>query len=144
MTLCAAESSGKKCLNQFPGKRMSHDEAPQADHVQIVIFDALVRRERFMNQACPDARHFVRRDRRSDTAPTDGNSAFQISASDRLGERNDKIRVIIVLVPLPVAKLDYVITRLAQFPGEILHKFKSTVVGGYPDALERFRKTRHR
>ena len=123
---------------------MSYDKAPQADHVQIVILDALMRREGFMNQAGPDARHFVRGDRCADTAPTDGYSAFQVSASYRLGERNDKIRVVIILVRLPVAEFDHIVTDFAQLSGKMLHQFKSTMVSRDADALERFRESRHR
>jgi hypothetical protein len=123
---------------------MSNDKAPKADYVQIVILDALVRRERFMNQAGPDARHFIRGDRCSDTAPAGGYSTFQVSASHRLGERNDKIRVVIILVRLPVAEFDHVITRFAQLSGKMLHEFKSAMVSRDTDALERFREPRHR
>ena len=42
MTLRAAESCGEKCLNQLPGECMTDDEDPEADHVQIVVLDALV------------------------------------------------------------------------------------------------------
>jgi hypothetical protein len=97
-----------------------------------------------MNQASPDARHLVRRDRCADTAPTGGYSTFQVSASHRLGERNDKIRVVIILVRLPVAEFDHVITRFAQLSGKMLHEFKSTMVSRDADALERFREPRHR
>ena len=144
MTHRAAESRSEKCPHQFPGKRVTYDEAPEADHVQIIIFDALMCRESFMNQAGPDTRNFVRGNRCADTAPTDGHSAFQVSASYRLGERNDEIRVIIVLVPLPVTEFDHVVTGFAQLSGEMLHEFKSTMVSRDADALERFRESWHR
>ena len=43
MTLGAAESHGQKCLNQFPGECVTDYETPEADHVQSVVLDALVR-----------------------------------------------------------------------------------------------------
>jgi hypothetical protein len=54
MTLGAAELSGGKCFDQFPGECATDYEAPEADHVHIVIFDTLVCRKGFMNQAGPD------------------------------------------------------------------------------------------
>jgi hypothetical protein len=49
MTFCTAGSRGEKCLNQFPGECVTDYEAPEADHVQIVVLDALVRRKGFVN-----------------------------------------------------------------------------------------------
>ena len=42
MTLCAAESRGEKCLNQFPSECVTDYEAAEADHVQIVVLGATV------------------------------------------------------------------------------------------------------
>ena len=43
MTIEAAKSRGEKCSNQFPSHCVADYEAPEADHVQIVVLDALVR-----------------------------------------------------------------------------------------------------
>ena len=43
MTLGAAESRGQKCLNQFPGECVADYQPSKADHIQIVVLDALVR-----------------------------------------------------------------------------------------------------
>jgi hypothetical protein len=43
MTLGAAESRDQKCLNQFPGECVADYEPSEADHIQIVVLDALVR-----------------------------------------------------------------------------------------------------
>ena len=43
MTLGAAESGGQKCLNQFPGECVANYQPSKADHIQIVVLDALVR-----------------------------------------------------------------------------------------------------
>ena len=144
MTLRAAKSRRQKGLHQFPGECVAHYEAPETDYIQVIVFNALVRGEAFMDQAGAHPRHFVRRDRCPDAAPTDGNAAFQVSASYRLGERYDKVRVIICLIPMPVTEFDYVITGFAQFSREISHQFQSSVVGGNTDALECSRKSRHR
>ncbi len=41
MPLLATESRGEKCSHQFPGERVTDDEAAEADHVQIVVLDAM-------------------------------------------------------------------------------------------------------
>ena len=51
MPLRAAEARGEEGLDQFPGKRGTDDEAPETDHVQIVVLHALMRRERLVDQA---------------------------------------------------------------------------------------------
>ena len=43
MTLGATESRGQKCLNQFPGERVADYESSKADHIQIIVLDALAR-----------------------------------------------------------------------------------------------------
>ena len=62
MTLCAGEFRGEKCLHQFPSEGVADYEAPEADQIQIVVLDALMRRKTFVNQARPNPRHFVRGD----------------------------------------------------------------------------------
>ena len=51
MAICTAESGCEKCLQQFPSERTTHNTAPEADQVQIVVLDALVRRKGIMDQA---------------------------------------------------------------------------------------------
>lgn len=43
MAFGAAESRGKKCSDQFPGKRMAGHQAAQADHVQVDVLNPLAR-----------------------------------------------------------------------------------------------------
>ena len=90
MTLGAAESRGEKCLDQFPGERMADHKAAQADHVQVVVLDPLVRRKGFMDQARPNPRHFVRDDRCPNATSTDGHAAIHLPASDCMGQRHNK------------------------------------------------------
>ena len=119
MTLRAAESRGEKCLNQFPSECVTDYQAPEADHVQIVVLDALVSRKGLMNQAGPNPCHFVRDDRCPNTASTDGHAALHVSAGNCAGQRYDKIRIIVVQLRLPVAELDHFMTGLAQHPDQI-------------------------
>jgi hypothetical protein len=142
MTLGAAESGGQKGLNQFPSERMTDYETPEADHVQIVILDALVRRKGFMNQAGSHPRHFVRDDRCPHTTSTDGHTALHLSAGNCARQRDDKIRIVVISVQSAVAELDYLVAGHAQLSDELFHQFKSAVVGGDADALDRFGQSR--
>ena len=39
MTLGTAESRGEECFDQFPSERLADDEATQANHVHVVVFE---------------------------------------------------------------------------------------------------------
>jgi hypothetical protein len=119
MPLRAAKSGGQKYLNQLPSKRMADHKATKADHVQIIVLDALVRRKALMNQAGSNSRHFIRGDRCANTTPADGNTALDVSAAHRTGQRHDKIWIIIVHLRLSIAEIDYFMASFAQHPGQI-------------------------
>ena len=110
MAFGATELGGEKCLYQFPGKGMSHDESPKTHHIQIVVLDALMRREAFMDQAGTNSNNFVCRDRRPDTTSTDAYPSIDVSRGNRVGERHNEIRIIVVLVRLPITKIDHLVT----------------------------------
>ena len=81
MTLRAAETRGEKGLHQLPSERVADDEAAEADQVQIVVLDALVRGKVFMDQAGAHARHFVGGDGGAHAAATNGYAAIHLSAA---------------------------------------------------------------
>ena len=49
MPLRPAELCGEKSLDQFPGQRVTDNLPSEANQVQIIVLDALVRRETFVN-----------------------------------------------------------------------------------------------
>ena len=118
MTRRATESRGEKCLNQFPGERVTDHPASEADHVQVVVLNALVRRKIITNQAGPNPRHFVGGDRCPNATSTDGHAAIHLPASDCAGQRHDKIRIIIIQLQLLVAEVNYLIASRAQLCNE--------------------------
>ncbi len=85
MTLRSAESCDKKCLNQFPSQGVTDHEAAETDQIEIVVLNTLVRGKRLVNQTRADAGNFVRDDRCSNSASTDGDAALHISASNGTG-----------------------------------------------------------
>ena len=101
----AAESRGEKCLHQFPRESVTDDEATEADHVQVVVLDTLVRRKVFVNQAGANPGHFVRADGCSNPTATDAHAAIHRPGGNRPGQRDDKIRIIIVLFRPTIAEV---------------------------------------
>ena len=72
-----------------------------------------------MDQACPDARHFVGNYTRTHAAATNGQTAMHFPAIDRTGQGHNKIWIIIVQVRLSVAEVDHIMNGLAQHPNRI-------------------------
>jgi len=56
-------------------------------------------------------------------------------ASNRARQWHYKIRIVIIRVRLAVAKIDHFIAGLAQLPGQILLRLKSSMIGGDTDAF---------
>ena len=72
-----------------------------------------------MDQAGPNTRHFVRDDRCPNTTSTDGYTAIHLSASHCMGQRHNKIWIVIVQLRLSVAEIDHFMTGVAQHPDQI-------------------------
>ena len=85
MTLRSAESSGKKCLNQFPSEGVTDHEAAETDQVEIVVLDTLVRGKYFVNETRADAGNFIRDDRCPNSAATDGHTTLHIPTGNGAG-----------------------------------------------------------
>jgi len=86
-----------------------------------------------MNQAGPNPSHFVRGNRRPDTASTNGDTPLDLPSSHRPRQRDDKIRVIIVHPRLSVPEIDYFLICFTQDFDKIFLEFITAVVGGEAD-----------
>ena len=139
MTFRAGESRGEKCLHQFPGEGVTDHEAAEADQVQIVVLDALMRRKVFVNQAGANARHFVRADRCANPTAANAHAAIHRPGRNRAGQWHDKVWIIIIHFRTTVTKVDHFMTGFAQFPGQIFFQLVTAVVGGDADAFRRFK-----
>jgi hypothetical protein len=87
-----------------------------------------------MNQAGPNPRHFVRDDRCPNTTSTDGHTAIHLPASDCMGQRHNKIRIIVLSIQSAVTEVDYLMAGRAQLSDELFLQFKSAMVGGDTNA----------
>jgi len=130
MPLRAAESGGEKGLNQLPSEVLADHEPAETDQVEVVIFDALVRRKGLVNQTGADAGNLVCGDRGPDSAATDRHRPLHGSAGNRASQRHDIIWVIIVELQVAVSEINYVMTSAPQLFGEILLQLEAAVVSG--------------
>ena len=98
---------------------MSHDETAEAHHIQIIVFDPLMRRKVFMNQAGTNSNDFVGGNGRPDTTSANAYSSIHVSRGNGAGKRNNEIRIIVVFARLAITEIDHFITGLAQPSGQI-------------------------
>ncbi len=128
MPLFTAESGSEKSLNELPRKRVTYDETAQADDVEVVVFDALVRRKRFVDEACANADHLVGGNTRPHAAAADGDTAIHVAARDRGRKRNDEIRVVVARLRRFVSIVDHAPTRPLQQADQMLLQLETAVV----------------
>jgi hypothetical protein len=93
--LSAAEVSGQKGFDQFPGKRRPDHFAPQTKDIHVVILDALMGGENIVDEPGTHTGNFVRRDGRSHAAAAEGYSTVHLSGGDGPGEGDDEVGIVI-------------------------------------------------
>jgi len=119
MAFRAAEARREKGLHQPPRRRVADDEAAEADHVKVVIFNPLARGKRLVDQARADAGHLVGGDRDSHSAAADGYASSHFASRDSTCQRNDKIRIVIIQLRPEVSEIDHIMTGFAQHAGQM-------------------------
>jgi hypothetical protein len=77
-----------------------------------------------MDQPGTDARNLVRADRGPDTAATDGHTTLDRPCRDRLGERDDEVRIVVVRVELVRAEIDDVVSGRTEPRDQLLFQLK--------------------
>ena len=97
-----------------------------------------------MDQARPHPRQLVGDDARPNATATDGHATSHLPTRDCTGQRHDKIWIIVIRVQSAVAEVDYLMAGRTQPSDELFLQFKSAVVCGNADALERSRHSRQR
>jgi hypothetical protein len=83
-----------------------------------------------MDQACSHARHFVCRNARTHATATDRYAAIHLTATNRLSQGHDKIRIVVIRAQLVIPKVDHFIVSPAQHSSQILLRLKSSMIGG--------------
>src|SRR5262245_26614077 len=115
-----AEFRDQERLNQVPGDGRPDGATTDANDVHVIVFDALSGGEVVMNQSGTGARNLVRADRGPDAAAADGDSALHRTRRDRLGERDDEVRIVVVGARLVRTEIDDIVPGGAQTRGQIL------------------------
>jgi len=138
MAFRAAEVRCEKGLHQPPRRPVADDEAAEADHIKVIIFNPLARGKRLVDQARANAGHLVGGDRGAHSAAANGYASIHLAARDSTCQRNDKIRIVIVRLRPEVSEIDHIMTGLAQHAGQMLLQFKTAMVSGNSDQM-RFR-----
>jgi hypothetical protein len=91
----AAEVSGEKCTDQFPGQRWSDYFPPQTENIHVVVFDALVGGEYIVDKPCAHTGNFVRSDGRTHAAAAERDSALYLSSSYSSRQWDDEFGIVI-------------------------------------------------
>src|SRR5262245_475524 len=124
-----AEFCGQKRLTEIPRDGGADGAATDADDVHVVVFDPLSRGKVVMNQSGTDARNLVGADRGPDAAAANGDSALHGARRNRLGERDDEVRIVVVRAHLVRSEIDDIVSDGAETRGQVLLQLESPVIG---------------
>jgi len=112
---------------------VTDDEAAEADHVQVVVLDALVRGERFVNEARANARHLICGNAGSHSAAANGHTPIHFATRYGARQTNDKIGIVVVGLQPVVSEVDHMTARVTQPCGEMVLQVKAAMVRGKSD-----------
>src|SRR5579871_5819039 len=120
-------------LHQLPGHGIPDDPAPKANYVHVIVLDALVGGKRFVDETGADPDHLVCRDRSPHPAPAYCNTSFDYTGGDGAGQRQHKVRVVVIRLALAVSEVDHLMPGLAEAPDQIFAEIKPPVIAGNPN-----------
>jgi hypothetical protein len=112
MAFSAAEARIEERLDEFPRDGVTDNKAAEADHVKVVVFDALTRRKSLMDQTCPHTWHFVGDNARPNPTAANSHAAIDCSIGNCARQRLDKVWIVIIKGRLTVAEVDYFVAGI--------------------------------
>ena|SRR5215471_15758428 len=95
MSLRLTKLGSKEGFDKVPSQHRSCNSAAQADDVHMIILHPLPRREMVRDQACAGSRNLVGAHRGANAAAANRDSAFYVACRNCLGQRKNKVRVVI-------------------------------------------------
>ena len=135
MAFGTAEVRGEKGLHQLPRERVTDDEAAQADQVEVVVLDALMRGKRFIDQAGANPRPPCWRRPKLPLRCRKWRCRGALLPRRRHGPAGRQNPEVIVRLRCAVPEILHLMTGLTQRPEQILLQFKTTVIRRDPDAM---------
>ena len=115
MSRGVAKLGSQKRFYEIPGHLRPHRPSAHAQNIHVIVFHALPGREVIVDQRRPNTPDFIGADRGSHTAAANGEAALNLPRDNRLGERHDKIGVIIGWIHIIRAEIDDFVPGFAQF-----------------------------
>ena len=127
MALGSGELRPQIRFYDFGGQLRADDARAEAEHVRVVIFDALVRGKRVVACARADAAKFIGRDARAHTAAAEQNAALGAASENGLG---DLLRVIGIIdrIGRTRAEIDRLMSQSARDFDNVLFQREPGVI----------------
>ena len=131
MTRQIAECGTEVGSHDLQGKLDRHDPAAQAEHIEIVMLDALVGRIRVVADGGPDPGHLRGRHGGTDTAAADEDSAVGLIALDRPAQPDGEVGVVVSWIRAVAAEIDQLVGASlgAQADKELILEGGPAVIG---------------
>src|ERR671930_1246732 len=129
MPLLARKLCGHERPDDFTGKLRSDDPRAKAQHVHIIVLDALVRGVVVVAQPGANTGELVRRYRYADAAAADDDRALRMPLPHRLTHELGKIRVVVSERRVVCTKVRGFIPRRPQVVQDDLLQWIPSMVG---------------
>ena len=120
-----AEPGRQERLDQLPSQHFPHNAASEANHVHVVVLDALVGRVGVADQGRTDAVYLVRGHTGPHAAPADRNAAIYLAARNGLGQGDHEIGIIVIGRQAVGAEIDHLVACVAQPRADLLFQRRS-------------------
>ena len=124
MPIGLAELGAEKRLDGIPGHRGPDRPSAHTEDVEVIVLDALLRREMIVDERRTNARDLVGTHRRAHAATANRHAAFDLSRNDGLRKRHDEVGIVVGRIQRVRAEIHDLVAGVAQMRDESLHSFK--------------------
>src|SRR6266508_5405571 len=134
VAVAAAEARGQKGAHELGGQLGPPDLRPEAEHVHVVVLDALMRRVGVVADRCANSHELGGRDGRADARSAHEHAALGVAGADRVAHL---ARLVGVVDPLGVGvgpEVDRVVAERIDLAEDARAQLHASVVerSGYP------------
>ena len=128
MPLCLAVFRVERRLKHLPGNGLTYRPSAQRNDVDVIVLDALARRESIGDERCADSGDFVSADARPNTAAAQCDTALDHTFGNGFGKRDDELRIVVPRFLEERAEIEDLMTCRAQACGKVLFQLEASVV----------------